>query len=186
MAPSLFKGRWINSVFPELRRKGKKMKKISIILITFICLINCGEAPTQFPEEILNDSFVNINGNNIQLRDILKKHEGKPIVINIWASWCKDCIIGMPDLKKLQQEFPETNFVFLSVDRNEIAWKRSIKKYDLKGDHYFIPDGQKGVFGDFLNSNWIPRYMVIDKQGNIKLFKAKKASDNKLKESLTK
>jgi len=181
--PSLFKGRWINSVFVELRRKGKMKKTISILII-LISFLSCGEAPTQFPELVLNDSFVALNGEKIQLEEVLNKHKGKQTVINVWASWCRDCIIGMPDLKALQQEFSDTDFVFLSVDRNQTIWKRSIERYDLKGDHYFIPDGQKGIFGDFLNSNWIPRYMVIDIQGNIKLFKAKKANDNKLKESL--
>jgi len=160
------------------------MRKIYYILILIFSFLNCGEAPTQFSDAVLNDTFITLNGNDIQFRDILKKHEGKQTVINVWASWCKDCIVGMPDLKALQDEFSNTDFVFLSVDRNEATWKRSIKKYDLIGDHYFLPDGQKGVFGDFMNSNWIPRYMVIDKQGNIKLFKAKKANDNKLKEAL--
>ena len=35
-----------------------------------------------------------------------------------------------------------------------------------------------------LNSNWIPRYMVIDEQGDITLFKAKKATDKRIKEAL--
>ncbi len=160
------------------------MKNKGLICILLVTLISCGEAPTQFSEDVLNDSFVSLDGADVQLKEILKKYEGEQIVINVWASWCKDCILGMPDLKNLQSEFANTKFLFLSVDRNEAAWKRSLVKYDLIGGHYFLPDGQKGVFGDFLNSNWIPRYMVIDKQGNIKLFKAKKASDNKLKEAL--
>lgn len=160
------------------------MKKTPIILFLFYGILSCGEAPTNFSEAVLNDTFMMLDGDVIQFKDVLAKHEGKQVVINVWASWCKDCIVGMPDLIALQEEFKETDFVFLSVDRSQEIWKRSLKKYDLKGDHYFILDGQKGVFGDFLNSNWIPRYMVIDKKGNIKLFKAKKATDNKLKETL--
>ena len=160
------------------------MKKIHVILVLLFGLINCGEAPTKFSKEVLNDTFITLDGDDIQFKNVLARHQGKQVVINVWASWCKDCIVGLPDLKALQEEFKKADFVFLSVDRNEEVWKRSLKKYDLQGDHYFIPDGQKGVFGDFLNSNWIPRYMVIDKQGNIKLFKAKKATDNKLKEIL--
>ncbi|MBT8303968.1 MAG: TlpA family protein disulfide reductase [Bacteroidia bacterium] len=161
------------------------MKKAGILLFLFSFLYGCSfETPTSFPEEVLNDTMLQLDGSEIQFRDILRKHEGKKIVIDVWASWCKDCIVGFPKLKALQQEFPNTDFVFLSVDRNPAAWQRSLTRYDLKGDHYFIPDGQKGVFGDFMNSNWIPRYLVIDAQGNIELFKAKKADDKNLKEVL--
>jgi len=160
------------------------MKRSSLLLILLITLMHCAEAPTQFSEVVLNDTFIALDGSNIKFDEVLKKYEGKQFVINVWASWCKDCIVGLPDLKSLQAEFPDAEFVFLSVDRNEATWKRSLIKYDLKGGHYFLPEGQKGVFGDFLNSNWIPRYMVIDTKGNIKLFKAKKATDVKIKEAL--
>lgn len=160
------------------------MKNIGYIFLFSFALFGCGEAPTEFTEEVLNDTFISLEGETTPFKDVLHKHLGKELVINVWASWCKDCILGLPNLKALQKEFPETQFVFLSVDRNEAIWKKSIARFGLKGDHYFIPDGQKGVFGDFLNSNWIPRYMVIDTQGNIKLFKAKKADDDQLKKAL--
>ena len=149
-----------------------------------ILLWSCGDDPIQFSDEVLADNFIDLNGQSVTLDAILKNNKEQQVVINVWASWCKDCIVGMPDLKALQKEFSDIKFVFLSVDRNQSIWKKSIKRYLLKGDHYFIPDGQKGIFGDFLNSNWIPRYMVIDKQGKIKLFKAKKANDKNLKIAL--
>jgi hypothetical protein len=43
-----------------------------------------------------------------------------------------------------------------------------------------------GKFVDFINLNWIPRYMVIDETGEITLFKATNAADKKIKEVLKK
>ena len=43
-----------------------------------------------------------------------------------------------------------------------------------------MQSGWKGPFGEFLDLDWIPRYLVIDKQGNIKLFKATKAKDKNI------
>ena len=37
-------------------------------------------------------------------QNILLKHQGKKILIDIWASWCRDCVVTLPELKKLQQE----------------------------------------------------------------------------------
>ena len=160
------------------------MKTKNLLLLFLIGLVSCADDPTQFTDEVLNDSMLTLDAQEIQFKDILKKHKGNQVILNVWASWCRDCIVGFPDLKVLQKDFPDTDFVFLSVDRNENIWKQSINKYGLKGDHYFIPDGQKGVFGDFMNSNWIPRYLILDPEGNIKLFKAKKVTDINIRNTL--
>jgi len=158
------------------------MKKLLIFIS--IVLVSCGEPPLQFSADALNEVALDISGNEISLKQILDTHKENTILIDVWASWCGDCIQGFPKVKDLQSQFPEVEFVFLSVDKGEQRWRKSINKYDLSGHHYYLPKGQKGAFGDFLNSNWIPRYMVVDEKGNIKLFKAKKATDERLTEAL--
>lgn len=159
------------------------MKKYISIFIVFITLISCNsQNPTQFSEDALNDTFVSLDGNSIAFKDILKEHEGKTILIDIWASWCGDCIKGMPKLKALQKEYGDVVYVFLSLDRSHDAWKKGIKKYIVKGNHYFIKSGWEGPFGEFVDLDWIPRYMVVDATGNIKLFKAVEADDKHIKE----
>jgi len=161
------------------------MKKLCLISILFISLISCNsEVPIQFTEEALADTFVSLDGESISLRTLLEEQKGKTFVINVWASWCSDCIKGMPDLKGLQAEFSNVEFLFLSEDRNTTSWKKAIQRYDIIGHHYFMPEGNDGPFVKFLNSNWIPRYMVIDPEGKIKLFKVKKVTDPKLKQAL--
>ena len=157
----------------------------SYIIILCLALVSCNfVTPTQFSEAALNDVFTNFEGDEVSLKSVLESHKNKTILINVWATWCSDCIEDFPIEKALQQEFPDVSFVFLSLDRSEAAWKRGVKKYNLKGDHYFMKSGTDGPFWDFLNSNWTPRYLVVDGQSNIKLFKAKKASDSRIKEAL--
>lgn len=161
------------------------MKKIFYILILSITIFSCNsQTPTQFSEGALNDEFISLEGDSITFRDILKSHSEAALVIDIWASWCGDCIKGMPKLKALQKEFPDAAYLFLSLDKNEDAWKRGIKKYNVQGEHYFMKSGWKGPFGEFVDLDWIPRYMVVDAKGNIKLFKAVKADDENLKQNL--
>jgi len=104
------------------------MKQIALIGIVLMTFFGCGETPTQFSEAVLTDSLINLNDEKVEFKDVLAKHKGKQFVINVWASWCRDCIVGMPNLKALQDEFKDVEFVFLSVDRNEAAWKRSLEK----------------------------------------------------------
>lgn len=161
--------------------------KMNYILILLLSVFSCNtEVPTQFSEDALNDTFITLEGNNIAFKDILKTHKGKTIVIDIWASWCRDCIVGMPKVKVLQSEYKDAVYMFLSLDKNQKAWKKGIKRYNVNGEHYFMQSGWKGAFGNFVNLDWIPRYIVINKAGNIELFKAIKAGDDKLIKAIKK
>ena len=164
------------------------MKKMNYLLILLISLFSCNvnESPKQFSEAALSDTFTTLQGETIDLKSILETHKGKTILIDIWASWCKDCIVGMPLVKDLQNQYEDVVYIFLSLDRGVDAWKRGIEKYDVNGFHYYMPSGKKCPFADFVKIDWIPRYMVINKAGNIELFKAVKADDHKLVKALKK
>lgn len=154
-----------------------------MLLFAFLCLITAkvNAQSTSFTPEGLAEKMLTLNEEHINFQDILKKYEGKTIVIDVWASWCKDCITSMPKVKALQKKFKK-NIVYLSVsmDKTPEAWKKGIKKYDIKGEHYLVSDGMKGVFGKSITLDWIPRYMVVDKKGKIVLYKAIHADDEKL------
>ena len=83
----------------------------------------------------------------------------------------------MPGVKELQANNPEVDFVYLSLDKSQVAWKKGIDRLQIKGEHYFMQSGWKGAMGTFLDLDWIPRYMIIDKQGRIKVFKAIETTD---------
>lgn len=159
------------------------MKKL--LLIIAIVFASCSPPPTQFSEEALNDVAYSLNDNKLTIKEIINQNKGKKILIDVWATWCADCIKGMPKVASLQKEFPEVVFLFLSVDKNKNAWKNGIARFNIKGQHYNLPSGMKdGAFVDFLSTSWIPRYLVIDEQGNITLFKATSANDKDIVEAL--
>jgi thiol-disulfide isomerase/thioredoxin len=162
------------------------MKRILFLSILSLIILSCKaqENPTQFSEAALNDTFITLKGDSVTFKSILETYNGKTVVIDIWASWCKDCVGGMPKVKALQKEHNDLVYLFLSLDKSQEAWKKGIEKYDVKGEHYFMQSGWKGAFGEFVNLDWIPRYMVVDENGNIKLFKAIEADDQKIKDIL--
>ena len=158
---------------------------MNIIFVLILSFFSCStEKPTQFSQEALNDTFISLQGESIQFQDILNKHKGETVLIDVWASWCRDCVKGMPKVQEIQKENPDVIFLFLSLDKNINSWKKGIDKHQVKGEHYFMQSGWKGPFGEFLDLDWIPRYLVVDKQGNIKLFKATKAKDKNIIKSL--
>ena len=77
------------------------MKQLGLLFLFLI--IGCHN-PTRFSKEALNEKFVSISKQEVTFQNILLKHQGNKILIDIWASWCRDCIVTLSELKQLQQE----------------------------------------------------------------------------------
>jgi len=161
------------------------MKKIALFVITSLCFLGCNkDIPNQFSEAALNEQMIDLNGRSVIFESILEKHRGKTVLITIWATWCRDCNEELPRVNEFQRLENEVDYVFLSLDRSIENWKQGIKKFNIKGDHYFLPSGWNGPFVEFIDLDWITRYMVVDPQGQIKVYKAVKVNSNVIRESL--
>lgn len=161
------------------------MKNLLILSMALFSILGCAQKEeTAFKKEGLENVMVTVANEPIKFAEILKKYQGKTIVIDVWASWCSDCIKGMPKVKALQEKYPNATYLFISMDKTYDAWVNGIEKYDVVGEHYMATDGMKGVFGKSINLDWIPRYMVVDKTGKIALYKAIEADDEQLIKTL--
>jgi len=163
------------------------LQKSILLLCSILCMQCTTEAPTSFAESALQDSVYALDNTQVTIATVLEKHRGKKILIDVWASWCSDCVQGLPRVKALQEEFPNVVFLFLSVDRSLPSWKRGIDRFQVKGAHYFLDKGQKkGAFVNFLNLGWIPRYLVVNEDGSIAVFNATNANDKNIVAALKK
>lgn len=162
------------------------MKKTALLIIAFAAF-SCTQAQkTEFSKNALSETLLATDGNQVKFQDILKKQKGKTTLIEVWASWCGDCIKAMPKLKELQANNPNVSYVFLSMDKTAEKWKAGIEKHELKGLHFMANDGMNGVFGSAIDLDWIPRYMIIDKTGKITLYRAIETDFDKINEELKK
>jgi thiol-disulfide isomerase/thioredoxin len=163
------------------------MKKIFALFIAFIA-ISCTNAQqkTAFSKEALSETLLSTDGSQVAFKDILKKHKGKTLVVEVWASWCGDCVKAMPKIKELQANNPDVAYVFISMDKAVDKWKIGIEKHELKGEHFMANDQMKGVFGKAIDLDWIPRYIIIDKKGKIVLYRAIETDFDKINETLKK
>ncbi|SCX87516.1 TlpA family protein disulfide reductase [Flavobacterium caeni] len=147
------------------------MKKILCLAVIGVTL-SCQSQKKEFSSAALQNKLTALDGAQIAFKDILAEHRGKTVVLEIWASWCGDCVKAMPKLKELQQNHPEADYVFVSMDKADDKWKAGIEKHQLKGSHYWATDGMKGAFGKSIDLDWIPRYIVIDPTGKVVLYRA--------------
>ena len=161
------------------------MKKFSYLFVLAFTALSCVQAQkTTFSDEALKEKLTSFEGLGVPFSDILNAHAGKTTVIEVWASWCGDCVKAMPKLKKLQKNNPDVDYVFISMDRAGDKWKDGIIKHDLQGDHYWAEDGMKGAFAKAIDLDWIPRYIIIDKTGKIVTYRAIETDFDKINATL--
>ncbi|NIF27296.1 TlpA family protein disulfide reductase [Pantoea sp. Tr-811] len=55
-------------------------------------------------------SLRNATGQSVELHS----YRGKPLVINLWATWCPPCRREMPVLQQAQGEYPHVTFLFVN------------------------------------------------------------------------
>lgn len=162
------------------------MKKIFSVLVICLIFTSCqAQNKNEFSKEALKNVMISRENQSITFEEIINQYKGKTVFIDVWASWCSDCIKGMPKVKVLQEENQDLVYLFISMDKNYEAWIKGIEKYDVKGEHYLTSDGMKGVFGKSIDLDWIPRYMIIDKEGKIAMYKAIEADDDLIKDTLS-
>ena len=160
-------------------------KKIIILAAIALVLISfCAAEKNSFSKEALAEKLLAADGSQPTFAEILKKHKGETLVIEVWASWCGDCVKAMPKLKELQKDNPDVSYLFISMDKTADKWKGGIEKHELKGDHYMALDQMKGVFGKAIDLDWIPRYIIVDKTGKIVLYRAVETDFEKINSTL--
>lgn len=139
---------------------------------------------TSFEGPGLEETLVDLNGNVWDIKSILESNKGKKVLLYLWASWCPDCLNGFPQLFDLQKANPDVQVVFFSWDRQEENWRNCIEKFNLKGDHYWFGSSKKNTFTEYIDLDWIPRYILIDKEGQIAKYYSVKAEDPELQAAI--
>lgn len=131
------------------------------------------------PSPVFAD-YENYKGGTTSLSDF----KGKYVYIDIWATWCKPCFIEIPYLKKVEKKYHGKNikFVSISVDakKDHDAWKKTIVNKKLGGVQLFADNALKSSFVTDYSISVIPRFILIDPQGNIVESNAPKPSEKKL------
>ena len=160
------------------------MKQLVILLIAFATFSCTNAQKNSFSEEALSQKLLSTDESQVAFKDILNKYKGKTLVIEVWASWCGDCVKAMPKVKELQANNPDASYLFISADKTSDKWKIGIEKHELKGNHFMMNDGMKGIFGKAIDLDWIPRYIIVDKTGKIVLYRAIETDFDKINKTL--
>jgi thiol-disulfide isomerase/thioredoxin len=131
----------------------------------------------------ISPKFVNLE-NSFGGITSLDDFKGKYVYIDVWATWCAPCKKEIPFLKKIEEQYHNKNIVFIgiSVDgkQDHSKWKKMILDKNMNGVQLFTGKGWKTSFVSDYNIKGIPRFILLDPNGNIVSADAPRPSDEKL------
>lgn len=106
-------------------------------------------------------SMTDFDGESFELAD----YEGKPLVVNFWASWCPSCIAEMPDFERVHQA-TNGKIAFLGINQSDSrdAAKDLARKTRVTYRLAFDPHGE--IFQAF-GAGGMPTTVFIDADGNV-------------------
>jgi thiol-disulfide isomerase/thioredoxin len=120
----------------------------------------------------------------------LADFKGKYVYIDVWATWCGPCRREIPYLKEVEGKYHGKNIAFISISIDEHKdynkWKNMVVSQQLGGTQLFAENAWQSGFTQAYGINSIPRFLLIDPQGNVVESNAKRPSDPKLQEQLDK
>ena len=134
-----------------------------------------------------NEKLVSYNGADVTWKEIIVLNKGKVIYVDFWASWCKPCLQEMPHSTKLRDSLNTKNIIFLyvSIDQNNDSWIRAINKLKSDPSKNFLLRNDSKLKNLFVLQT-IPKYIIIDRRGNIFSPDAPRPSDPRLHSTLVK
>lgn len=127
-------------------------------------------------------AYENYKGGTTKLEDL----KGKYVYVDVWATWCGPCKAEIPFLKEVEKKYHDKNIAFVSIsidqEKDKETWKNMIKDQELGGIQLFAEADWKSKFATDYAIEGIPRFIIIDPQGNIVSADAPRPSDPKLTE----
>jgi thiol-disulfide isomerase/thioredoxin len=145
--------------------------KNSLLLIFLMAVISGANA--QSTNNAI--SIVPDHGNISSLRTLLAKFHGKPLFVDMWASWCEPCKEEFKYGKALYAELKKRNIqlLYISIDKDtsDVAWRKDIEIFSLAGSHV---KANKALRDELTTLIWggidafsIPNYSLFDGNGNV-------------------
>jgi thiol-disulfide isomerase/thioredoxin len=120
---------------------------------------------------------------------MLKKYEGKIVYLDIWSLGCAPCIENMPKSKKIKANLQNRpiEFVYITTDiMFSNVWDKVYDVTLIKENHYRFAKGFDARMLKYLEINWVPNYMLFNKNGDLLSYTAVRPDDPNCEKELLK
>lgn len=90
---------------------------------------------------------------------------GKPLVVNLWATWCPPCIREMPVLEEAQRIYPDVAFVFANQREQPETIHSFLQENGLSLNNLYRDD--RAQLARAVGSNGLPTTLFYDAEGQL-------------------
>lgn len=105
-------------------------------------------------------------------RRIVKPYKGRPVIIDVWGTWCGPCREAMKSFANERSALApyDVVFVFLANNSRDEVIKGIVQEYGIVGEnvvHYNFSVAQQQALERFLKVNSYPSYRLVSPDGNL-------------------
>jgi thiol-disulfide isomerase/thioredoxin len=133
-------------------------------------------APPHAPLPELN--VRRLDGSEVPLR----AYHGKPLVVNLWATWCPPCRREMPALGRMQASRPDVGFVFVNQGESGAAVRAFLASQGLQMENVLLDAA--GQLGARTGAVGFPTTLFYDAHGVLRFRHVGELSEATLAEKL--
>jgi thiol-disulfide isomerase/thioredoxin len=113
-------------------------------------------------------TLVGLDGLPVRLSDL----QGKPVIINFWATWCPPCRLEMPALEAVYQKYKDKGLVVLGVNTGErvrdAGLPGRVKSYvEQIGIHFPVVLDTDDTVADLYRLRAYPTSYFVDSSGTL-------------------
>lgn len=97
------------------------------------------------------------------------ENDGKPVIINFWATWCSPCKRELNNIAEMYEEWQdETGVKIIAISIDDARNMAKVAPYvNGKGWEYEVYIDPNGDFKRALGVNNVPHTFLVDGDGNI-------------------
>lgn len=132
---------------------------LSLLAVALLFHLIGGWRAPDLPEEAPGFVLQDLEGNSVALDDF----QGRPVVLNFWATWCGPCQIEIPSFSQFADDNPDVVVLGVAMDGSPEELTRAAQEMGIRYPVVLANPEIKEAYG----VTTLPTTVIIDPAGEV-------------------